>query len=89
MSIINCLIEEVYSSSYLLFRDIIHEERNQQTSDSTNPVRHAHQDTGVSWRDIQMIDIETRDGKTTARDADRESDRSCSTVLGCRRMGHH
>lgn len=36
-----------------------------------------------------MIDIETRDGKTAARDADREGDRSRGSVLGCRRTGYH
>lgn len=40
--VIKFVTEEVYSSPHLLFRDIIHEERNQQTSDGANPIRHAH-----------------------------------------------
>lgn len=36
-----------------------------------------------------MIDIETRDGKTTARDADRESDRGRGSVFRCCRMSHY
>lgn len=36
-----------------------------------------------------MIDIETGNGKATARDADREGDRSCGSVLRRRRVSHH
>lgn len=36
-----------------------------------------------------MIDIETRNGETAARDADRKSYRSRGSILGRRRVCHH
>lgn len=74
---------------YLFLRDVIHEERNQETSNGTNPVGHTHQDAGVSRRDVQMIDIKTGNGETAARDADREGDRSRGSIPGRCRLCYH
>lgn len=45
------------SSSYLVFGHRTDNKRAHHPRQSTHAVRNAHQDAGVAWRDVQMIDI--------------------------------
>lgn len=45
------------SSSYLVFGHRTDNKRAHHPRQSTHAVGNAHQDAGVAWRDVQMIDI--------------------------------
>lgn len=46
-----------FSSSYLVFGHRTDNKRAHHSRQSTHAVRNTHQDAGVAWSDIQMIDI--------------------------------
>lgn len=74
---------------YLIFSNSIDEERNKQSSDSSNTIRHPHQNTSIPWSDVKVIDIETRNSKPTAGHPDRQSNRRTSSVIVSGRVGNY
>lgn len=46
-----------FSSSYLVFGHCTDNKRAHHPRQRTHAVRNAHQDAGVAWSDVQMIDI--------------------------------
>lgn len=60
-------------STYLISCNVIDGYRAYQSSYCSDAIGHAHQNTGVPWCYIQMIDIVTGNGKATERYTERKS----------------
>lgn len=68
---------------------MVHEDGYQQSSYRTDPIRHSHQDTCVSRRNVQVVHVETGNGEAAACNPERQrDDRRHSIFFRCR-MGNH
>lgn len=68
---------------------MVYKDGHQQSRYRADTIRHPHQDTGVSGRNVQMVHVETGDGETTACNPERQRDNRRHSILFRRRMGHH
>lgn len=69
--------------------DVVHEDGHEEAGYGTDAVGHAHEDTGVPRRDIQVINVEARDGEAAAGDADGQCQGGACPVPASRAAGHH
>lgn len=64
----------------------VHHVRTYAAGYGPDAIRYAHKDTGVSRRDIQMVDVEPRDRESAEGHADGEGSHSLSYRVG---VGHY
>lgn len=56
--------------TYLIARNMIYCYGAYQSGYCTDAIGHAHQNAGVTWCNIQMIDVVTRNSETTERNTE-------------------
>lgn len=68
---------------------MVYKDGYQQSRYRTDSIRHPHQDTGVSRRNVQMVHVETGNGETTAGNPERQRDNRRHSIFFRCRMSHH
>lgn len=65
-------IFEFTQFAYLIVRNVIDGNGTDKPRDCSDSIRNTHQDTSISWRNVQMVDVIAGNGETAERDAKRE-----------------